>query len=102
VATSYGYDNIYQLLSATPSSGTAESYTYDPGGNRLSSAGVPSSSYNSSNELSSNSNATYGYDLNGNAVTKNDSSGITTYAWDFENRLTSVTLPGSGGTVTFK
>src|SRR5262249_33310102 len=44
----------------------------------------------------------YGYDLNGNALTKNDSSGITTYAWDFENRLTSVTLPGSGGgTVQF-
>src|SRR5437667_12493556 len=45
---------------------------------------------------------TYGYDLNGNAVTKNDSTGITTYAWDFENRLTSVTLPGTGGAVTFK
>jgi YD repeat-containing protein len=26
----------------------------------------------------------------------------TQYAWDYENRLTSVTLPGSGGTVTFK
>jgi RHS repeat-associated protein len=26
----------------------------------------------------------------------------TTYAWDYENRLTSVTLPGSGGTVAFK
>jgi RHS repeat-associated protein len=101
VATSYGYDNIYQLLSATPSSGTAESYTYDPVGNRLSSAGVPSYSYNSSNELTSTSSATYGYDLNGNAVTKNDSSGIATYAWDFENRLASVTLPGSGGTVSF-
>src|SRR5215470_3214689 len=101
VASSYGYDNIYQLLSATPSSGTAESYTYDPVGNRLSSAGVPSYSYNSSNELTSNSNATFGYDLNGNAVTKNDSTGITTLAWDFENRLTSVTLPGSVGTVSF-
>jgi RHS repeat-associated protein len=102
VTTNYGYDAIYQLLSATPSSGAAESYTYDPVGNRLSSAGVASYSYNSSNELTSNSNATYGYDLNGNAVTKNDSTGITTYAWDFENRLTSVTLPGSGGTVSFK
>ncbi len=102
VATSYGYDNIYQLLSATPSSGTAESYSYDAVGNRLSSAGVPSYSYNSSNELTSSSSASYGYDLNGNAVTKNDASGITTYAWDFENRLTSVSLPGSGGTVSFK
>jgi RHS repeat-associated protein len=30
------------------------------------------------------------------------SSNTTTYAWDYENRLTSVTLPSSGGTVTFK
>jgi len=29
-------------------------------------------------------------------------SNTTTYVWGFENRLTSVTLPGSGGTVTFK
>jgi YD repeat-containing protein len=34
VATSYGYDSSYQLLSATPSSGTAETYTYDTVGNR--------------------------------------------------------------------
>lgn len=26
----------------------------------------------------------------------------TTYAWDFENRLSSVTLPETGGTVSFK
>ncbi len=26
----------------------------------------------------------------------------TSYTWDFENRLTGVTLPGSGGTVAFK
>jgi len=31
-----------------------------------------------------------------------DSTGTTQYFWDFENRLKSVTLPGSGGTVTFK
>src|SRR5215467_5395648 len=55
VATSYGYDNIYQLLSATPSSGAAEGYTYDPVGNRLTSAGVPSYSYDASNELTSTS-----------------------------------------------
>jgi len=27
---------------------------------------------------------------------------MTTFAWDYENRLTSVTLPGSGGMVSFK
>jgi YD repeat-containing protein len=101
VATSYGYDNIYQLLSATPSSGTAESYTYDPVGNRLSSAGVPSYTVNSSNELTATSNASYTYDANGNTITKTDSTGTTQYGWDFENRLTSVTLPGSGGSVSY-
>jgi YD repeat-containing protein len=30
VATSYGYDNIYQLLSATQGATTTESYAYDP------------------------------------------------------------------------
>ena len=42
------------------------------------------------------------YDSNGNTLTSVTGSNTTTYAWDFENRLTSVTLPGSGGTVTFK
>src|SRR6266581_9280339 len=42
------------------------------------------------------------YDYNGNTLTKADSTGTTNYTWDFENRLTSVTLPGSGGTVSFK
>jgi YD repeat-containing protein len=92
VTTNYGYDSIYQLLSATQGGNTTESYSYDPVGNRLSSLGVSSYTNNSSNELTATSNATYGYDLNGNAITKNDSTGITTYAWDFENRLTSMTL----------
>jgi RHS repeat-associated protein len=35
-------------------------------------------------------------------LTKADASGTTSYTWDFENRLTQVALPGSGGTVTFK
>jgi RHS repeat-associated protein len=42
------------------------------------------------------------FDSNGNTLTKVNSSGTTTFAWDFENRLSSVTLPGSGGTVSFK
>src|SRR5467141_9969 len=42
------------------------------------------------------------FDYNGNMLTKIDSTGTTNYTWDFENRLTNVTLPGSGGTVSFK
>lgn len=44
----------------------------------------------------------YTYDANGNTLSKADSSGRTSYTWDFENRLTSVVLPGTGGTVSFK
>jgi RHS repeat-associated protein len=102
VTSNYTYDAIYQLLQATQAGNTTESYTYDPVGNRLSSLGVSPNAYNSSNELTSTPNATYTYDYNGNTLTKTDSTGTTQYAWDYENRLTSVTLPGSGGTVTFK
>jgi RHS repeat-associated protein len=41
-------------------------------------------------------------DANGNTQTVVNSLGTTTYTWDFENRLVSAALPGSGGTVTFK
>jgi len=102
VTTNYGYDNIYELLSATQGGSTTESYTYDPVGNRLSNLSGSGWSNNTSNELTSRPGVTYTYDYNGNTLTKTDSTGTTNYTWDFENRLTSVTLPGSGGTVTFK
>jgi RHS repeat-associated protein len=75
---------------------------YDTVGNRTASLGVSSYITNASNELTASSNATYTYDSNGTTLTKTVGSNTTTYAWDYENRLTSVTLPGTGGTVTFK
>jgi RHS repeat-associated protein len=101
-ASNYTYDNIYELTGVTQNSTTTESYTYDAVGNRLSSLGVSPYSVNTSNELTSIPSTTYTYDNNGNTSTKVVGSNTTSYAWDFENRLTSVTLPGSGGTVTFK
>jgi len=69
-------------------------------GNRLSSSGVASYSYNSSNELTANSLGGYTYDANGNTLS--DASGKS-YTWDFENRLTQAVVPGTnGGTTTFK
>jgi YD repeat-containing protein len=41
-------------------------------------------------------------DGNGNTTCKTDSTDTTNCCWDFKNRLTSVTRPGSGGTVQFK
>ncbi len=35
-------------------------------------------------------------------MTKTASSNTTSFTWDYENRLSSVTLPGSGGAVNFR
>jgi YD repeat-containing protein len=59
---------------------------------------VPTYSYNSLNELTSNSSGSYTYDANGNTLS--DPSGKS-YTWDFENRLTQAVVPGTG-TVNFK
>jgi RHS repeat-associated protein len=80
---------------------TTESYSYDAVGNRLSSLGMSPYTYNLSNELISNPSTTFTYDSNGNTLTKVDISGTTTYNWDYENRLSSVVMPASGGTVAF-
>jgi RHS repeat-associated protein len=101
-ASSYGYDAIYELTGVTQGHSTTESYTYDAVGNRLSAFHSSGWTYNSSNELTSRPSFTYTYDNDGNTLTKVSGSSTTTYAWDFENRSTSVTLPGSGGTVSFK
>jgi len=100
-ASNFSYDNLYELTQVTQGASTTESYTYDPVGNRLSSLGVSPYNVNSSNELTSMPGTTYTYDNNGNTQTKVVGSNTTSFAWDFENRLTSVTLPGSGGTVSF-
>ncbi len=100
-ASNFSYDNIYELTQVTQGASTTESYTYDPVGNRLSSLGVSPYNVNTSNELTSTPSTTYTYNSNGNTLTRVTGSNTTTYAWDYENRLTSVTLPGSGGTVTF-
>ena len=102
VLSQYSYDPIYELTQAVVNGSVAEGYTYDAVGSRLTSAGPVSYNYNTSNELTSTSAATYAYDNNGNTTSKTTSAGTTSYTWDFENRLASVTLPGTGGTVNFQ
>jgi len=101
-ASNYTYDAIYELTQVTQGATTTESYTYDPVGNRLSDLTTSGWSNNTSNELTSRPGVSYTFDNNGNILTKVVGSNTTTYGWDFENRMTSVTLPGSGGTVSFK
>jgi RHS repeat-associated protein len=102
LTSNYGYDAVYRLSQTTQGGATTESYNYDLVGNRVSSLGVSSYSSNSSNELTSTSSASYTYDYDGNTTSKTDAMGTTNYSWNYENRLTQVTLPGTSGTVTFQ
>lgn len=83
---------------------TTDSDTYDAVGNRLTDMFGGTYSYNNSNELTSYPvyEYTWTYDNNGNTTSETVGTSTTTYNWDFENRLTSVVLPGTGGTVSFK
>ncbi len=102
ITEQYTYDPLYQLTQVTQGATTTESYSYDAVGNRLSSLGMSMYSYNTSNQLASTPAATFTFDNNGNTLSKTDSTGTRNYTWDFENRLTSIVLPGTGGTVAFK
>lgn len=85
---SYTYDPIYQLTQAThPSPDPTEQYAYDPVGNRT------GTTVTANNSLLEDSLFTYAYDGNGNLTSKTEKATgiVTTYAWDYENRLVSVT-----------
>ncbi len=97
----YAYDPAYRLTQVTQGATTTESYSFDAVGNRLASQGIPSYSYNASNELTSTSTATYAYDSNGNMLTRTNSGGTAQFTWDFENHLASAVLQGSAGSATF-
>jgi RHS repeat-associated protein len=102
VTETYAYDAIYQLTQVVQNSTTTtEAYSYDKVGNRLSTVADSGWTYNNSNQLTSRPGVSYTYDNNGNTLTKTDASGTTQYAWDYENRLSSVTLPDQS-VVTFK
>jgi RHS repeat-associated protein len=101
VTDSYTYDPIYQLTQATRAAATMEFYDYDKVGNRTSSHLSASYTTNSSNQLTATASATYTYDNNGNTISKTEGADVTQYTWDYENRLTQVTLPNSL-VVTFK
>ncbi|MCD6476356.1 MAG: hypothetical protein J7K85_08885 [Anaerolineaceae bacterium] len=77
-----------------------EFYQYDPVGNRITSSEHKSYSHNNGNELLSADHRKYTYDTNGNRTSKTTSAGITTYVWDYENRLKKVINP-CGKTISF-
>jgi RHS repeat-associated protein len=93
------YDAIYQLIREARSgaNGYTNTYSYDPVGNRLKKiqgGQITTFSYDAANQLMKEKLAdgtitTIGYDANGNQL-KTISSIVTTYAWDYENKLTKI------------
>jgi RHS repeat-associated protein len=88
----YSYDKIYQLLQATHPNSATETYTYDPVHNRLSSTTHDDWTYDSNNRLISYDSMAFNYVANGNMISKTDttSTEVTSYQYDYENRLTRI------------
>ncbi len=76
----------------------AESYSYDPNGNRANSG----YSTGTGNQLLSDGTYSYQYDAEGNCTCQTDTAtGATThYAWDYRNRLTDITCKDPQNNVT--
>jgi len=99
----WSYDNTYQLKNEQRSGSNSynSTYTYDPVGNRVTeiNGGVrTTSTYDAANELTKTQVVagitSYTSDATGNLLTsRNPSNQPTSYTWDFENRLTQVSLP---------
>ncbi|HLA10131.1 MAG TPA: RHS repeat-associated core domain-containing protein, partial [Pyrinomonadaceae bacterium] len=97
---SFNYDNADRLTSVLKMGGN-ENYGYDAVGNRPTSHLSASYSYQPFNKLTSTTTASYTYDNSGNMLSKMDASGTRTFAWDSDNRLKQIVLPG-GLTVNYK
>jgi len=107
-AQTFLYDGNHRLTDETSTAFGAKHYTYDDGNNRTSftdpsTGAVVSCSYNALNQIVSLSengsgakSVTYGYDFNGNRVSRTSAGVINVYSYDGENRLTGVTTGSDG------
>jgi len=92
----FRYDSLDRLTGASYPDGRAETFGYDAAGNRL--PGV----YDQAHRLLENANISFTYDAEGNRLTRRDAQGgITRYAYNPDNQLTSLVLP-DGRTVVYK
>ena len=88
----YTYDNANELTNVDENGTQVGSYSYDLNGNQT------GTGYSTTimNETATSPGTTYTYDNAGNMISAKTGSTITTYTYDFRNRLTEVT---QGGTV---
>ncbi|MBL3616339.1 MAG: putative Ig domain-containing protein [gamma proteobacterium endosymbiont of Lamellibrachia anaximandri] len=104
----YEYDGLRRLIRETHRNifNTLifdRNYIYDEVGNRTSTIDLGGTTivylYDSADKLLSAGSTSYAYDPNGNRSSRVDGGGLTTYDFDFENKLTSVNA--SSGAVTY-
>ncbi|MCP3976137.1 MAG: RHS repeat protein, partial [bacterium] len=105
----YVYDNLYRLTQdrVTDPDGVQvyqRDFTYDPVGNRLTQViddgggqTTVTSIYDDRDRLEAAGPTSYGWNANGNLTSKAE-GGVTTYAWDYDDRLATVIL-GDGTVV---
>ena len=103
ITRTFGYDGKDRVLTANsslPANVPNESFNYDLQGNWT----VDSRVHNAMDELVSDANFTYTYDLLGNLVQKvaaGNPSDVTTYTYNAENRLIGVTTPAVATTYVY-
>src|SRR5262249_8401062 len=88
----YTYDNANELTGVDKGGTQVESYAYDLNGNRT------GTGYSTTimNEIQTSPGLiTYTYDSAGNTISANSGGQITTYTYDYHNRLTEVTQAGT-------
>jgi len=91
-AYTYGYDDLYRLISADNPTIADETYTYDDTSNRLTSLGITGNwVYDNDNKLRSFGDISLDYDANGSRITESVSSVVTRrFVYNLENRLSEV------------
>ena len=91
---SYGYDEVDRLTEAEYPTFSAEQWTYDPLGNRLTDTRTGSEQwqYNENNELLDSVEYRHEYDDNGSLITENNPDGTLyrTFEYNAENRVSAV------------
>ena len=96
--SNYTYDSLNRLTGWTLNNGTPEANGYDPSTGNLNSKATVALTYNPASHphaAAAYNGNTYGYDTNGNMVTRVIGSDTLNLGYDAENRLLTVAKNGS-------
>jgi RHS repeat-associated protein len=96
--SNYNYDHRDQLTNTDHNYQADEAYSYDANGNRTNARYQTGQD----NRLLNDGIYSYAYDNEGNRTSRTilATGEVTSYEWDYHNRLTGVTTKNSNGTVT--